>query len=81
MDSRKTIEGFLVTEFLKGKPFDLRDDESFLQSGVMDSFGLMALVGFLEATFHIKVLDHELMPENLDSMGSLLAYLDKKGVK
>jgi acyl carrier protein len=79
MEARKAIAEFIANEFLKGEPFVLADDASFLKSGVIDSFGFLELVAFLESTFGIKVRDSELVPENVDSMGALLRFLEKKG--
>jgi len=38
----------------------------------------MELIAFLENTFGIKVEDEELIPENLDSINNVVAYLERK---
>jgi acyl carrier protein len=61
-------------------PEELDDSVSFLESGIMDSTGIMELVMFLEEEFEIKVQDAEMVPENLDSVNNLVKYLQGKGV-
>ena len=57
-------------------PDTLDEDASFLDSGIIDSTGVMELVGFLEDRFGISVEDAELTPENLDRLAVLGQKLD-----
>ncbi len=57
----------------------LTDDASFLESGVIDSTGVLELISYMETRFGITVEDHELVPENLDSINGLLRFVQKKG--
>jgi acyl carrier protein len=56
----------------------LANDTSFLEQGIIDSTGVLELVKWLEDTFEIKVDDTELVPENLDSVNKLTAFLSTK---
>jgi len=56
----------------------LKDDTSFLEEGIIDSTGVLELVTFLEEEFEIEVNDEELIPENLDSINNVTAYLEGK---
>lgn len=56
----------------------LADDASFLENGVIDSTGVLELVCFLETTFGIQVADEEMLPENLDSIRAVSAYVARK---
>jgi len=80
MRARVKVIDFVKTNFLKGQEFELSDTSSFLDEGIIDSMGMIILVGFLEKTFNIKVQDEELMPENLDSVQAILSYLKSKGI-
>ncbi|MEA3462825.1 MAG: acyl carrier protein, partial [Bacteroidota bacterium] len=65
--------------FLMGQDSDsLKDDSSFLEEGVIDSTGVLELVGFLEENYEIEVEDEELIPENFDSIQNLCIYLGQK---
>ena len=69
---------FIVENFLFGNNGDLEDNTSFLEEGVIDSTGILELVSFLEEEFPITVEDEELIPENLDSINNVTAYLQSK---
>jgi acyl carrier protein len=72
------IRTFVVSNYLFGEEGKLENDSSFMETGVIDSTGILELVRFLEATFSIKVVDEELIPDNLDSINKILAYLQRK---
>lgn len=56
----------------------LGDDESFLDRGIIDSTGVLELIFFLEEEFKVKIADDELLPENLDSVSRLTAFVERK---
>jgi len=68
----------MVDNFLFGDGDRLHDDTSFLESGIIDSTGILELVTFLEETYSIKIEDDELVPENLDSLNRIGVFLAKK---
>ncbi len=75
----ETVRSYILENFL----FDadenaLNNDESFLKQGLLDSTGILELVGWLESEFGIKVEDEELIPENLDSVTLIAAYINRK---
>jgi acyl carrier protein len=73
------IKSFIQDNFLLGdKNKVIKEDESFLQGGTIDSTGVLELVNFIEETYKIKVEDEELIPENLDSIKNLVAYIKRK---
>lgn len=78
MDIRNKIRTFIVENFLFGKDNGLNDETSFLDDGIIDSTGILELVSFMEEEFSIKVEDEELIPENLDSIKNVVAYLERK---
>ena len=73
------IKQFIVSNFLFGQEGNgFADDQSFLESGIIDSTGLLELVSFVEQTYGIAIGDRELVPENLDSLASLVRFVGKK---
>lgn len=58
----------------------LGSDDSFLQKNILDSTGMLEVIYFLEDEFGIKVQDDEMIPENLDSVNRIAAFLARKGV-
>lgn len=79
MDIRSTIRDFLKVNFIfSDERVTLDDAVSFLESGLVDSTGMVEIVEFVEETFGITIEDDELVPENLDSINNLTRFLDKK---
>jgi len=75
----RDIREFVITNFLFGvDDGSVSADLSFLEHGIIDSTGVLELVGFLEQTYAIKVLDDELVPENLDSLEKVSAFVGRK---
>ena len=73
------LRQFIVDNFLFGKLDEpLTSSESLLERGVIDSNGVLELVGFLETTYGITIEDEELVPDNLDSIERLVAFVTGK---
>jgi len=73
------IRSFIFENFLfDADENSLGNDDSFLEQGIIDSTGVLELVDWLEETFNIKVQDEELVPENLDSVSKLSAFITQK---
>jgi acyl carrier protein len=68
------LKNFLFTE----DDAALRDDQSLLQNGTLDSTGILELINFVEETFKVKVADEEMLPTNFDSIGSIAAFVSGK---
>lgn len=78
-DLRTEIRTYIVENLdFQGDVESLRDDESFLETGMIDSRAFVDLVGFVEETFDITVEDVELVPDNLDSVDKLVAFIQRK---
>jgi acyl carrier protein len=76
---RTEIRQFVLSELLMGDATAMPEDgESLLESGAVDSTGVLEVVMFLEGTYKIKVLDRELVPENLDSIDRLTEFVKRK---
>lgn len=78
MSLQEEIRQFIVDTFLFGEDGGLRDDSSFLQEGIVDSTGILQLVSFLQERYLISIEDAELIPDNLDSIGKVAAFVRTK---
>jgi acyl carrier protein len=78
-DLKQSIRTFIETSFLfREARGGLADGESLLGAGLIDSTGILELVTYLEAEFGIVVEDEEIVPENLDSVDQITAYVLRK---
>jgi acyl carrier protein len=73
------IRQFIIDNFLFGdRDAKLANDDSFLNLGIIDSTGVLELVEFLEDKYAMKIHDHELIRQNLDSINSLVQFVNRK---
>jgi acyl carrier protein len=72
------IRTFLVENFPMYDQANLDRDQSLVESGVIDSLGILELVEFVETRFDLQIPEDELLPENLDSIANLSRYLSDK---
>ena len=75
---RAKLRKFIESNFYVPEGEPLPDDGSLLDRGVIDSTGVLELIGFLQDEFGIEVKDEEMLPENLDSIEKLDAYVTTK---
>jgi acyl carrier protein len=78
MNHIDTVRHFVVENFLFGDGESLKEDTSFLETGIIDSTGILELVMFLEETYGVKIEDDELIPENLDNIRNITQFLERK---
>lgn len=73
------VKNYILENILFSKDTsELGQDESFLAKGIIDSTGMLEVIFFLEETFGIKVADNEMVPDNLDSVNKIAAYVTRK---
>ena len=77
-DPKAKVKAFIIENFLFGNADGLNDDTSFLEEGIIDSTGVLELITYLEEEYATNVEDEELIPENLDSLDNIAAFLTKK---
>ena len=80
-DTQATIRAFIVENFLFGdESHPLPSDLSLIDNDLIDSTGVLELVGFLEERFAIKVADADIVPANLDTIERIAGFIRRKQV-
>jgi acyl carrier protein len=72
------IRSFVIDNFLYGQPLNLQPADSLLEKGIIDSTGVLELVTFLETQYAFTIEDDEVVPDNLDSLQNLTAFVTRK---
>jgi acyl carrier protein len=72
------IRTFIIKKFPASRKKVLTDDLPLIESGIVDSLGVLEVVSFLEQNFGIKVHDEDLTPENFGSIGLLTQFVTTK---
>lgn len=76
---KDTVREFLKKNYLFwSETSEIADDQSLVEEGIIDSTGILELAAFLESTFGITIADDEFVPENLDTLEAIGAYIARK---
>lgn len=79
MSSEATIKNYILENIIfTDDQSALQSSDSFLDRGVLDSTGILEIIYFLEVEFEIKIEDEEMIPENLDSVNNIVAFIESK---
>ncbi len=78
MNYKTEVKDFVVSNLLFGVDGELKDDTSFLDSGTVDSTGILEIIVFLESKYNVKIEPEETVPENLDSINRISDFLSRK---
>jgi acyl carrier protein len=79
VEIRASLRAFISSPALSLARVDsFKDDDSFLEKGVLDSTGVLELVGHIEKEYVIRVDADEIIPENLDSIDKLTSFIERK---
>jgi acyl carrier protein len=71
-----SVRAFVIEAFYA--PADLADDASLLDTGTVDSTGVLELILFLEKRWEITVGDREIHPDYFDSIARIAAFVEAK---
>jgi acyl carrier protein len=79
MNTSDTIRDFILQEILhENQPGLLSNDDQLVESGIIDSLGVMTLLSFIEQNFSINVPDNELTPDNFASISTITALVESQ---
>ena len=76
MDIRGVLRDFIERNFWVRE--GVGDDDSLLDSGILDSTGLVEVVTFLESRFEIAIADTEIIPENFETIAQMSAFIARR---
>ncbi len=75
---RASVRSFITDSFLFGDAASLpADDGSLIAGDIIDSTGVLELVAFIEDTFSITMSDADIVPDNLDSIDNIVAFVGR----
>ncbi len=77
----RRIHDFLLEKFPLARKAGIHKNTALLEKGILDSLGILDVVGFLETEFSMIVSDDELVPENFQTLDTLAGFVLKKNGK
>ena len=78
MQIENQIKQFILKNLYFAEDNTLDDDASFLETGVVDSTGVMELVAFVQTEFGVPVEPQEIVVENFDSVRKVARFIGRK---
>jgi acyl carrier protein len=76
--TEQRIREFVLDYFYVTDPDALTDETSLIDSGIVDSTGMMGVILYLESEFGIQVGDRDATPENLGSIARIADFVTRK---
>ena len=76
--TRVRIREFVLEQFPMARQQRPADDASLLESGIVDSLGILEIVNFLTEAFGIEVSDEDLLPDHFDSITALATFVERR---
>ncbi len=79
MNVKESIKNYVLSELVSDKQHsNLSDTDQLIETGIIDSLGIMKLIGFLEDNLSVQIDDMELIPENFATIEAIATLVEKK---
>ena len=79
MSTEETMRNYILENYLfTDDQSALSNSDSFMEKGIIDSTGILEVIHFLEDEMGITVEDEDMIPENLDSIDNIVAFVNSK---
>jgi acyl carrier protein len=76
--AKTKIAQFIFDKFPLAQKRQLNDDAPLLETGIVDSIGILEIVTFLENEFEVQVVDEDLVPENFGTIANISSFVARK---
>lgn len=77
VETKSKIKNYIIGATLSDSKA-ISDDTLIFETGILDSMGLLFLIEFLKEEFDVEVTDEELLPENFESVDSIMKFIEVK---
>lgn len=74
---RQELATFIEKNLLGPGKGPVTDSTSLIEGGILDSMGLMQIVGFIEERTGVKVPDDEVAPDNFETVAAIEGLVDR----
>jgi acyl carrier protein len=72
------VRNFILEQFYVADRAELTVDASLIDTGIVDSMGMLDVILFLETQMGISISDTDTTPENLETIGRIAAFVERK---
>ncbi len=78
MTTEDIVRSFILEQFYVADPAELTADASLIDTGIVDSMGMLDVILFLETRMGISISDTDTTPENLETIGRIAAFVERR---
>lgn len=75
---RDKLREFITSQLMRDPKYNLKDDESLIAGGLIDSFSLVELQMFVEQEFGVYIEDTELTTDNVDNINDIVRLIEER---
>jgi acyl carrier protein len=77
-DVIEVVRKFILQKFPLARRRNINDGDNLLETGVIDSLGVLEIVTFLQEEFSIEAQDDDLTPENFQSIAAVSRFVGQR---
>ena len=77
-DLNTDVRQFILKKFPLARKQQIRDSDALLESGMLDSMGVLDIVTFIQQEYGVDVADEDLVPENFRTIDRIAAFIRSK---
>jgi acyl carrier protein len=77
-DLNRDVRNFILKKFPLARKQQIKDPDMLMESGILDSQGVLEVVAFIEQEFSIPVMDEDLVPENFQTIDRIAGFIADK---
>lgn len=77
MALRNELVTFIQDTLARGQELEIQNDDRLLDLGIIDSMGLMQLIGFIEERTGLRVPDNEVVRDNFQTVESMEEMIER----
>ena len=77
-DPSVDVRQFILKQFPLARKKQINDSDPLLESGIIDSLGVLELVGFIDQKFSVTVQDEDLVPDNFQTIERVAAFIKRQ---
>ena len=75
---KQSITDFITNTFPMARVYEVAEYDDLLEKGIVDSFGLLEVLGHIETTYHLRVADEDITEDNFKSISSISGFVTRK---
>ena len=77
MSAIESVQTFIQAEIAPSRNVELTNSTNLIESGIIDSLGVMKMIAFVEQKYSVTLNPDDLVPENFETLDAITALLNR----